>query len=72
MASTEITVQAAQDKVDELAERNADTTESDIRYLAYGARLRTALRAASRYVAYVRTSFFIARSPTYFRGITDE
>jgi fission process protein 1 len=72
MASTEITVQAAQDKVDELAERNADTTESDIRYLAYGARLRTALRAASRYVAYVRASFYVARSLTYFRGITDE
>ena len=49
---------SAHDKVDELAERNADTTESDIRYLAYGARLRTALRAATRYVAYVRVSLF--------------
>ncbi|CAA7260235.1 unnamed protein product [Cyclocybe aegerita] len=52
MASTEITVQAAQDKVEELAERDADTTDSDIRYLAYGARLRTALRAGTRYIAY--------------------
>lgn len=54
MASTEITVQAAQDKIHELANRDADTTESDLRYMAYGARLRTAVRAASRYVAYVR------------------
>ncbi|KDR83425.1 hypothetical protein GALMADRAFT_235552 [Galerina marginata CBS 339.88] len=51
-SSTEITVKAAQDKVEELAERNADTTESDIRYMAYGARLRTALRASTRYIAY--------------------
>lgn len=71
-SSTEITVQAAHDKVDELAERNANTTESDIRYLAYGARLRTALRAATRYVAYVRVSFFVARSLTYFGRTTDE
>jgi fission process protein 1 len=70
--ATQTTVQAAHDKVDELAERNADTTDSDIRYLAYGARLRTALRAATRYVAYVCVSFFVARSLTYFRGITDE
>ncbi|KAF8165044.1 mitochondrial 18 KDa protein-domain-containing protein [Crassisporium funariophilum] len=52
MASTEVTIEAAQEKVDELAERDVDTTDSDLRYLAYGARLRTALRAGSRYVAY--------------------
>lgn len=52
MASTEITIQAAQDKVENLAERDADSTESEIRYLAYGARLRTALRAGTRYIAY--------------------
>lgn len=55
MASTEITLQAAQDKVENLAERDADSTESEIRYLAYGARLRTALRAGTRYIAYVRS-----------------
>ena len=54
MASTEITVQAAQDKVAQLADKDATTTDSDIRYMAYGARLRTALRASTRYVAYVR------------------
>ncbi|KIK92359.1 hypothetical protein PAXRUDRAFT_578858 [Paxillus rubicundulus Ve08.2h10] len=35
-----------------LADKNADSTDSDIRYMAYGARLRTALRASSRYIAY--------------------
>jgi hypothetical protein len=43
-----------QDQLDTLADSKADSTDSDIRYLAYGARLRTALRASSRYVAYVR------------------
>lgn len=47
------TVEAAQDKVKELSDRDADTTDSEIRYLAYGARLRTALRASTRYIAYV-------------------
>ena len=32
-------------KVDTLADKNVDSTDSDIRYAAYGARLRTALRA---------------------------
>jgi len=45
-------VEAAQQKVEELSDRGADTTDSDIRYLAYGARLRTALRASTRYIAY--------------------
>jgi hypothetical protein len=39
--------------IDELADKGADTVDSDIRYMAYGARLRTALRAGTRYVAYV-------------------
>ncbi|KAF8901652.1 mitochondrial 18 KDa protein-domain-containing protein [Gymnopilus junonius] len=46
------TVKAAHEKVEQLADRDADTTASDIRYLAYGARLRTALRAGTRYFAY--------------------
>ena len=34
--------------------KDADSVDSDIRYMAYGARLRTALRAGTRYIAYVR------------------
>lgn len=48
----ESAIEIVQDKVDDLADHNADSTDSDIRYLAYGARLRTALRASTRYVAY--------------------
>ncbi|PPR03872.1 hypothetical protein CVT26_000870 [Gymnopilus dilepis] len=51
-AAAENTVKAAQEKVEELAEHDVDSTSSDVRYLAYGARLRTALRAATRYFAY--------------------
>lgn len=43
-----------QEKADQLADSNANSTDSDVRYMAYGARLRTALRAAQRYLAYVR------------------
>jgi fission process protein 1 len=50
------TVEAAQEKV---SDRNADTTDSEIRYLAYGSRLRTALRASTRYIAYVRDPNFL-------------
>ncbi|PFH52628.1 hypothetical protein AMATHDRAFT_139729 [Amanita thiersii Skay4041] len=49
---TESTIQAVQHKVDDLAVHNVDSTDSNARYLAYGARLRTALRAGHRYVAY--------------------
>ena len=59
------TVEAAQDKVKELSDRNADTTDSEIRYLAYGARLRTALRASTRYIAYVRSPVFLFLSSSY-------
>ncbi|KZT27012.1 hypothetical protein NEOLEDRAFT_1061688 [Neolentinus lepideus HHB14362 ss-1] len=37
---------------DNLADKNVDSTDSNIRYLAYGARLRTALFAGQRYLAY--------------------
>lgn len=36
-----------------LADKNVDSIDSDVRYMAYGARLRTALRAGQRYIAYV-------------------
>jgi fission process protein 1 len=52
-SSNDMTVKAAQEKVDELADKDVDTVDSDIRYLAYAARLRTAIRASSRYIAYV-------------------
>ncbi|KAH8830657.1 mitochondrial 18 KDa protein-domain-containing protein [Flagelloscypha sp. PMI_526] len=40
------------DGVDTLADQNVDSTDTEVRYAAYGARLRTALRASSRYIAY--------------------
>jgi fission process protein 1 len=45
--------QQVKGEIDSLVERDIDTVDSDIRYVAYGARLRTALRASSRYIAYV-------------------
>ncbi|KAK7060248.1 hypothetical protein VNI00_001013 [Paramarasmius palmivorus] len=51
MSSTS-TIQSVENTVDDLADKNVDSTDSDIRYAAYGARLRTALRASTRYIAY--------------------
>lgn len=51
---TQTVAQAAKAEVNELADNNVDSTDSELRYMAYGARLRTALRAGSRYIAYVR------------------
>ncbi|KAG6849661.1 hypothetical protein H0H93_006503 [Arthromyces matolae] len=48
----DVTIDAAKDTVKNLADKDADSTDSDIRYLAYGARLRTAIRAGTRYIAY--------------------
>ena len=42
-------------EIDTLADKDVDSTDSDLRYMAYGARLRTALRAGHRYIAYVST-----------------
>lgn len=53
-APIEPVAEKAKDELDTLADRNADSTDSDVRYMAYGARLRTALRAGQRYIAYVR------------------
>lgn len=55
--STTQAVSVVQDKVDSLVEKDATSTDSDVRYMAYAARLRTALRASSRYVAYVQLEF---------------
>ena len=48
-------VDKVEDKLDDLADKDVDSTDSDLRYMAYGARLRTALRAGHRYIAYVST-----------------
>jgi hypothetical protein len=45
---------------DDLADRNVDSKDTELRYAAYGARLRTALRAGQRYLAYVRLSSLIS------------
>ncbi|KAI0771950.1 mitochondrial 18 KDa protein-domain-containing protein [Trametes elegans] len=42
----------AEKKLDTLADKDVDSTDSELRYMAYGARLRTALRAGHRYIAY--------------------
>ncbi|GBE79393.1 hypothetical protein SCP_0205910 [Sparassis crispa] len=39
-------------KIDALADRDVDTTDTELRYMAYAARLRTAVRAGHRYIAY--------------------
>ena len=46
----------AKEEINTLADKDADSTDDNIRYMAYGARLRTALRAGHRYIAYVRLS----------------
>lgn len=45
-------------EINALADKDADSVDSDVRYMAYGARLRTALRAGQRYIAYVCRVFF--------------
>jgi len=47
-------LQNAEKEVQEFADQNADSVNSNLRYAAYGNRIRTALTASSRYVAYVR------------------
>lgn len=54
MSTPEQPLENIQNKVDVLADKDADSVDSDVRYLAYGARIRTALRASTRYIAYVR------------------
>jgi fission process protein 1 len=52
-ANDESITQQVKGEIDALVKKDVDSVESDIRYVAYGARLRTALRASSRYIAYV-------------------
>ncbi|KZV90515.1 hypothetical protein EXIGLDRAFT_720294 [Exidia glandulosa HHB12029] len=49
---TEATVQEVQHEVQELADENVDSVDTNARYAAYATRLRTAVRATSRYFAY--------------------
>ncbi|KAG8715428.1 hypothetical protein FRC11_004207 [Ceratobasidium sp. 423] len=51
MSTATVTKEATQE-VNQLADRNVDSVDTNARYAAYGARLRTALRASTRYVAY--------------------
>jgi hypothetical protein len=56
MKREETVTEQVQDTVDQLADGDADSTDSEMRYMAYASRLRTALRASTRYIAYVRTT----------------
>lgn len=56
--TTTTTVKQAKQELNTLADKDADSVDSDVRYMAYGARLRTALRAGHRYIAYVRFPSF--------------
>jgi len=49
-----MSLQPVKSTVDNLADKDIDSTDTELRYAAYGARLRTALRAGQRYLAYVR------------------
>jgi len=52
MSLTSSVTEQARDTVDNLADDDADSTNSELRYMGYGARIRTAMRAAQRYIAY--------------------
>ena len=73
---SETITQQVKDEIDSLVEDDVDSVDSGIRYAAYGARLRTALRATSRYIAYVsdsrRARYFhtFARSSSHVRPAT--
>ncbi|KAG8982656.1 hypothetical protein FRB94_007990 [Tulasnella sp. JGI-2019a] len=45
-------VDKAGTEVQQLADKDANSTDSNVRYMAYASRLRTAVRAGSRYIAY--------------------
>ncbi|KAI0773996.1 mitochondrial 18 KDa protein-domain-containing protein [Fomes fomentarius] len=51
-ATAEPITQRVEKEIDTLADKDVDSTDSELRYMAYGARLRTALRAGHRYIAY--------------------
>lgn len=45
---TESTIREVQEEAQELADKDVDSVDSNVRYAAYTTRLRTALRSASR------------------------
>ncbi|KAH7103000.1 mitochondrial 18 KDa protein-domain-containing protein [Auriculariales sp. MPI-PUGE-AT-0066] len=49
---TEATIKEVQQEADKLVEQDVDSTDSNVRYAGYAARVRTAFRAAHRYFAY--------------------
>ena len=67
-----ITMQA-KGELDALADADASSTDSEVRYFGYAARLRTALRTAHRYIAYVRFyTFFQLSSDAQRTSPTDK
>lgn len=59
-------------ELDTLADKNVDSVDSDLRYMAYGARLRTALRAGHRYIAYVSTDLLTTPASSCDRFTPDQ
>jgi mitochondrial fission process protein 1 len=55
--------ESTKSKADKLADENVDSTDTELRYAAYGARLRTALRASQRYLAYVTYCLLLFNYP---------
>ncbi|CAE6391667.1 unnamed protein product [Rhizoctonia solani] len=51
-ATVETVTKEATQEVNQLADQDVDSVDTNARYFAYGARLRTALRASTRYIAY--------------------
>ncbi|ELU45872.1 abhydrolase domain-containing protein [Rhizoctonia solani AG-1 IA] len=49
-ATVETVTKEAAQEVNQLADQDVDTVDTNARYFAYGARLRTALRASTRYI----------------------
>lgn len=54
--SKEKVKERAAEHIGNLADQDANSTNSEVRYMAYASRFRTALRAAHRYIAYVCVS----------------
>ncbi|KIY73776.1 hypothetical protein CYLTODRAFT_428330 [Cylindrobasidium torrendii FP15055 ss-10] len=52
MSSPDTALETVEKEIDILADKNVDSVDTDARYLAYFARIRTAIRASTRYVAY--------------------
>ena len=45
-------------KLDTLADKDVDSTDSELRYISYGSLLRTVILAGHRYIAYFSPRLF--------------